>query len=101
MSSKRQATASPFELYEAAKAEFARLRRGQTSSMGWIRFANDVLESVMACQSVVIEKQRLLREGVRDGGAAETLSTLRTEAKDALFYVDQLTDLYQRARQES
>ena len=91
--------ASPFELYEKAKAELARLRQVRAGTSEWIRFSSTLLEWVMVCQGVVMEKQKAAFDAARDGMQLAHVSELRTEAKDALYYVDQLTGLYQRAKQ--
>jgi hypothetical protein len=90
---------SPFELYEKAKVEHARLRQVRAGTSEWIRFSSTLLEWVMACQAVVMEKQKAAFDAARDGMQLAQVSELRTEAKDALYYVDQLTALYQRAKQ--
>lgn len=85
------------EIYERAATQFARLELEDVSHREWIRFSHDVLEALMRCQAIVMEKQRRVLELRSIAGAADD-PVLRTEAKDALAFVERLTELYQRIK---
>jgi hypothetical protein len=57
-----------------------------------------VLEAVMQAQALVIEKQRAMLEAARNEAEPEDVRRLRQEARDALRYVDNMTQLYQRIK---
>lgn len=85
------------DIYARVKAELERLE-GNGEQRDWVRLANSAVEALMQCQSIVIEKQRSALEGARgELGPAESAG-LRAEAKDALYYVDNITALYHRIK---
>ena len=81
------------DIYAQVKAEFDRLDQAHAGPPEWSRLAVTILDGVMKCQAIVIEKQGLAIEAARavDGAA---VANLRQDAKDALYYVDALSGLY-------
>lgn len=90
---------SASQLYDNAKLELEQLQREYAPASAWHHFANRVLEWMMACQTIASERQRSAVDRAKAGDDPAAVAALRTEAKDARYYAEQLTALYQRVRQ--
>jgi hypothetical protein len=88
----------PAETYARLQRELEELDAAQAGHSDWIRLSTVVLEAVMQAQSLVIEKQRAMLEAARNEAEPEDVRRLRQEARDALRYVDNMTQLYQRIK---
>ena len=88
----------PHAIYTRISSELEQLERDGADAREWTRFSTEILEAVMQCQSIVMERQRAILEHARDDRSDARAEELRASARDALRYVDNQTALYQRAR---
>ena len=86
------------EVYARLQREIEELETQQAGHNDWIRISTAVLEAVMQAQTLVIEKQRAMLEAARSEAEPEDVRRLRQDARDALRYVDNMTQLYQRIK---
>lgn len=82
------------QIYNRVKTEFDRLEAGHAEPREWERLLISGLEALMKCQALLAEIQRTVRTELDAGEKAKR----RAEAKDALYYIDSLTALYQRIK---
>ena len=88
----------PAETYARLQRELEELEAAKAGHSDWIRLSTVVLEAVMQAQALVIEKQRAMLDAARKEAEPEDVRRLRQEARDALRYVDNMTQLYQRIK---
>ena len=88
---------TPRELYEVAKQELDRLAASQCDARVWREYAIRLMESLVQAQSAALECQRRVTDAFRTRPTDDiALTQLRTESRDALFYMDKLTEIYRR-----
>lgn len=86
------------DLYARVKGEVDQLDAKGAAHHEWVRMSCTVLEAVMKCQKLVMEKQHEALDAIRAQRAQGEVSKLRAEAADTLRVLDKLNDLYQRIK---
>jgi hypothetical protein len=87
---------TPRELYEVAKQEFDRLTACHSDARVWREYAIRLMESLLQAQGAALECQRRVTDAFRTRAADDTLPQLRSDSRDALYYMDKLTEIYRR-----
>ncbi|NVB85016.1 MAG: hypothetical protein HOV81_42005 [Kofleriaceae bacterium] len=89
---------SPRQLYGRLKADFDRLEQSNAQRGEWLQLSYRLIETTMACQELVIEKQKVLLAYARGEADAEAFRDARQESRDAIQVLDKLAELHQQIR---
>lgn len=87
---------TPRELYEVARQEFDRLGAGASDARLWREYAVRLMELLVQSQSLALECQRRVTDAIRTSSDDKALPQLRADSRDALYYMDRLTELYRK-----
>lgn len=86
------------ELYDRLKAAYDLLERSGGSRSEWLQLSVRVVEAVMKCQQIVIDRQKDLVAHARGPTTGTEFLATRQASRDAIRILDKLTALHQQIK---